>query len=52
MKRLELIRTKCQEAIDDYLEYGTVADREKNPLEYGRYELAQEVLEILNGENE
>ena len=51
MKKLEDIRTKCQEAIDDYadlVDQGfTFAD-----VERGRAELAEEVLEILNGVKE
>lgn len=50
MKKLHEIKRLVQEAIGDYEELGTLGDSTINQLEYGRYELAQEVLEILNGE--
>ena len=49
MKKLGLIRQKCQEAVDDYEE---LAEHNKTlgnvELEEGRAELAEEILEILN----
>lgn len=55
MKKLEDIRIKCQESIDDYNE---VEDTDlakyssEFQLEKGRAELAEEILEILNGVKE
>lgn len=50
MNKLKEIRRLAEEAIGDYEELGTLGDSTINQLEYGRYELGQEILEILSGE--
>lgn len=54
MKKLDLIKQKCEEAINDHeelcKEYGRGSDATA-PERY-RAELAEEILEILNGGQE
>lgn len=52
MNKLQLIRQKAQESIDDYADMTLTAGKmiSEYDLEKGRAELAEEILEILNGE--
>lgn len=50
MKKLEEIRLRCQESIDDYKELVDAGYESGSKMEAGRAELAEEILEILNGE--
>lgn len=51
MKKLELIRQKCQESIDEYESLLRENPSIIEVVERARAELADEILEIINGEN-
>lgn len=53
MKKLDEIKERCMEAIDEHkaivAEHNNIADDFE--LEQGRAEFAEEILEIINGES-
>lgn len=51
MKKLDEIRQICNEAIDELAQLQLEPDDVDYEIEQGRAELAEEILEILNGDN-